>query len=203
MSFTVECNRIFWDATLAYRRLSNLNDTPENPYPRGSLFALLYDKNWVDNVQWDLEDLIRNPNIDPAEALTLKRKIDALNQRRTDTVEQIDTLFLQQFASVKPREGATLNTESPAWAVDRLSILNLKIFHMQRQATDLDATPEHRARCQQKLDVLLEQRVDLSTALEQLLEAYAEGSKVMKTYRQMKMYNDPFLNPILRGKDNH
>ncbi len=201
MSFTVECNRIFWDATLAYRRLADLDASPENPYSSETLFALVYEKNWVDNIQWDLEDIIRNPDIDPKEAVAIKRRIDALNQRRTDLVEQIDTLFLQQFADVTPVEGATLNTESPAWAVDRLSILNLKIYHMQRQATDLSATPEHRARCQAKLDVLLEQRVDLSTALEQLLEAYAAGTKVMKTYRQMKMYNDPSLNPILRGKE--
>jgi len=161
--------------------------------------ALLCEKNWIDNVQWDLEDIIRNPNIDPAEALGIKRRIDAWNQRRTDIVEQIDTLFFEQFAKVTPKETASLNTESPAWAVDRLSILTLKIYHMQLQATDLTATPEHRARCQQKLDVLLTQRVDLSTALDQLLEAYANGEKVMKTYRQMKMYNDPSLNPILRG----
>lgn len=201
MSFTVECNRIFWDATLAYRRLADLDASPENPYSSETLFALVYEKNWVDNIQWDLEDIIRNPDIDPKEALAIKRRIDALNQRRTDLVEQIDTLFLQQFANVTPVVGATLNTESPAWAVDRLSILNLKIYHMQRQATDLAATPEHRERCQAKLDVLLEQRVDLSTALEQLLEAYADGTKVMKTYRQMKMYNDPALNPMLRGKE--
>ena len=199
MSFSTECNRIFWANTLEYRRLHDVNATFSNPYPPATMQALLCEKNWIDNVQWDLEDIIRNPNIDPSEALGIKRRIDAWNQQRTDIVEQIDTLFFEQFAKVVPHETATLNTESPAWAVDRLSILTLKIYHMQLQATDLTATPEHRARCQQKLDVLLTQRVDLSTALDQLLEAYANGEKVMKTYRQMKMYNDPSLNPILRG----
>ena len=199
MSFSTECNRIFWANTLDYRRLHDVNATFSNPYPPATMQALLCEKNWIDNVQWDLEDIIRNPDIDPAEALSIKRRIDAWNQRRTDIVEQIDTLFFEQFAKVTPKETASLNTESPAWAVDRLSILTLKIYHMQLQATDLTATPEHRARCQQKLDVLLTQRVDLSTALDQLLEEYANGEKVMKTYRQMKMYNDPSLNPILRG----
>lgn len=199
MSFSTECNRIFWANTLEYRRLHDVNATFSNPYPPATMQALLCEKNWIDNVQWDLEDIIRNPDIDPAEALSIKRCIDAWNQRRTDIVEQIDTLFFEQFAKVTPKETASLNTESPAWAVDRLSILTLKIYHMQLQATDLTATPEHRARCQQKLDVLLTQRVDLSTALDQLLEEYANGEKVMKTYRQMKMYNDPSLNPILRG----
>ena len=199
MSFSTECNRIFWANTLEYRRLHDVNATFSNPYPPATMQALLCEKNWIDNVQWDLEDIIRTPDIDPTEALGIKRRIDAWNQRRTDIVEQIDTLFFEQFAKVTPKETASLNTESPAWAVDRLSILTLKIYHMQLQATDLTATPEHRARCQQKLDVLLAQRVDLSTALDQLLEAYANGEKVMKTYRQMKMYNDPSLNPILRG----
>ena len=199
MSFSTECNRIFWTNTLEYRRLHDVNATFSNPYPPATMQALLCEKNWIDNVQWDLEDIIRNPNIDPSEALGINRRIDAWNQQRTDIVEQIDTLFFEQFAKVVPHETATLNTESPAWAVDRLSILTLKIYQMQLQATDLTATPEHRARCQQKLDVLLTQRVDLSTALDQLLEAYANGEKVMKTYRQMKMYNDPSLNPILRG----
>ena len=199
MSFSTECNRIFWANTLEYRRLHDVNATFSNPYPPATMQALLCEKNWIDNVQWDLEDIIRNPEIDPVEALGIKRRIDSWNQRRTDIVEQIDTLFFEQFAKVTPKETASLNTESPAWAVDRLSILTLKIYHMQLQATDLTATPEHRARCQQKLDVLLTQRVDPSTALDQLLEAYANGEKVMKTYRQMKMYNDPSLNPILRG----
>ena len=200
MSFSIECNRIFWANTLEYRRINDVNTTLVNPYTAESMQALLCEKNWVDNVQWDLEDIIRNPAIDPKEALGIKRRIDAWNQRRTDIVEQIDTLFFEQFANVPTCAEATLNTESPAWAVDRLSILTLKIYQMQRQATDLEAAPEHRERCQQKLDILLTQRVDLSTALDQLLEAYAKGEKKMKTYRQMKMYNDPSLNPILRGK---
>lgn len=205
MSFSNTCNRIFWATTLEYRKKANINGEFKNPFPTENMEALLAQKNWIDNIQWDLEDLIRDPKINPTEALTLKRRIDALNQQRTDIVEKIDTLFFQQYTSVQPQPTATLNTESPAWAVDRLSILTLKIYHMQCQATDLSASAEHRDRCQTKLDVLLTQRVDLSTALDQLLEAYARGEKVMKTYRQMKMYNDPSLNPILRGtsSDSH
>ena len=200
MSVTTEFNRIFWATTLEFRRLRNLTALPPSSYPQNTLNDLLFKKNWIDNIQWDLEDIIRDPHIDPVKALEIKRKIDYWNQQRTDTVEQIDTLFFNQFATIQPLEDATLNTESPAWAIDRLSILTLKIYHMQLQATDLTATQEHRDRCQDKLDILLTQRVDLSTALEQLLDAYQRGEKVMKTYKQMKMYNDPSLNPILRGK---
>ncbi|MGP1362175.1 MAG: DUF4254 domain-containing protein [Bacteroides sp.] len=200
MSVTTEFNRIFWATTLEFRRLRNLTALPPSSYPQNTLNDLLFKKNWIDNIQWDLEDIIRDPHIDPVKALEIKRKIDYWNQQRTDTVEQIDTLFFNQFATIQPQEDATLNTESPAWAIDRLSILTLKIYHMQLQATDLTATQEHRDRCQNKLDILLTQRVDLSTALEQLLDAYQRGEKVMKTYKQMKMYNDPSLNPILRGK---
>lgn len=200
MSVTTEFNRIFWATTLEFRRLRNLTALPPSSYPQNTLNDLLFKKNWIDNIQWDLEDIIRDPHIDPVKALEIKRKIDYWNQQRTDTVEQIDTLFFNQFATIQPLEDATLNTESPAWAIDRLSILTLKIYHMQLQATDLTATQEHRDRCQGKLNILLTQRVDLSTALEQLLDAYQRGEKVMKTYKQMKMYNDPSLNPILRGK---
>ena len=199
MDFSTLCNRIFWEATMEYRRLGDVNAPMAEPYQPGSIEAMLYEKCWIDNAQWDLEDLIRDPNIVPAEALVLKRRIDASNQRRTDVVEVIDDYFLGRYADVKPQANATLNTESPAWAVDRLSILTVKIYMMQRQATDLSAETAHRARCQAKLDVLLEQRTDLSTALDELLAAYAEGAKLMKVYRQMKMYNDPTLNPRLRG----
>jgi hypothetical protein len=157
-------------------------------------------KCWIDTVQWHLEDLIRDPHIDLAEALQLKRRIDHSNQDRTDLVEEIDSYFRQQFSEVKVQADARLNTESPAWAVDRLSILELKIWHMKEQAERKDASEEHLTRCKLKLDVLLEQRVDLSTAIDQLLDDYQAGRKVMKVYRQMKMYNDPSTNPVLYKK---
>ena len=160
---------------------------------------MLYRKNWIDTVQWHYEDIIRDPHIDPVAALDLKRKIDASNQDRTDMVEYIDSYFLDFYKEVKPLPEATINTESPAWAVDRLSILALKIYHMQEEVNRPDATPEHRAKCQEKLNVLLEQKKDLSTALNQLLDDIAAGRKYMKVYKQMKMYNDEELNPILRG----
>ena len=202
MEFSTLCNRIFWECILAYRKLGNVDAPLANPFSASTIEARLYEKNWIDNVQWDLEDIIRNPDIDPVEALAIKRRIDRSNQNRTDLVEMIDSYFLERFSGVAHRPDATLNTESPAWAVDRLSILSLKIYQMQQQAIDLTSTPEHRASCQAKLDVLLEQRADLSQALDQLLQAYQNGEKVMKVYRQMKMYNDPALNPILQGKKN-
>jgi hypothetical protein len=160
----------------------------------------LYRKCWIDTVQWHYEDIIRDPNINPVAALDLKRQIDASNQDRTDMVEYIDGYFLEQYKNVQVRENATINTESPAWGVDRLSILALKVYHMNEEASRQDATKEHRAACQKKLDILLEQRVDLSTAIQQLLEDIAHGRKYMKVYKQMKMYNDDELNPVLRSQ---
>jgi hypothetical protein len=157
-------------------------------------------KNWIDTVQWHLEDLIRDPLIEPLEALKLKRKIDESNQRRTDVVEYIDNWFLEQYKDVTIQPGATINTESPAWAIDRLSILELKIYHMQIEATRINASEEHRKTCQQKLDILLVQREDLSIAIDQLLGDISNGRKYMKVYRQMKMYNDDSLNPVLYQK---
>ncbi|PID90516.1 MAG: hypothetical protein CSA97_02505 [Bacteroidetes bacterium] len=200
MTFSTLCNRIFWDCITSYRRLGDVDAACDNPFEAGTIEARLYEKNWIDNVQWDLEDIIRDPEIKPEEALKIKRRIDRSNQNRTDLVEMIDSYFLEKFSAVAAQEGATLNTESPAWAVDRLSILSLKIYMMQQQATDLSATQEHRDTCQAKLDVLLEQRADLSLAMDQLLEAYGKGEKVMKVYKQMKMYNDPSLNPMLKGQ---
>jgi hypothetical protein len=170
-----------------------------NPYPSGTIKASLFRKSWIDAVQWHLEDIIRDPQIDPVAALALKRRIDRSNQDRTDLVEEIDTYFREKFKDVSVLPNATLNTESPAWAIDRLSILALKIYHMREQVMRTDASAEHRARCQGKLDVLLEQREDLSTAIGQLLDDIAAGRKYMKVYRQMKMYNDPSTNPVLYG----
>lgn len=200
MSFTEQANKIFNQAISDYHLTDNVDTPICNPYQSDTIEHSLYLKCWIDTVQWHFEDIIRDPNIDPAEALTLKRRIDRSNQDRTDLVEEIDAYFRQLYSHVKPLDDARLNTESPAWAVDRLSILALKIYHMKEQTERPEATKEHRQRCQQKLEVLLEQQVDLSTAIDQLLEDIAQGRKYMKVYRQMKMYNDPATNPVLYKK---
>ena len=197
MTFTEQANKIFQQAIRDYHLTDNVDTPVNNPYERDSIEYKLYLKCWIDTVQWHFEDLIRDPHIDLAEALQLKRRIDHSNQDRTDLVEEIDTYFRQLFSDVEPKADARLNTESPAWAVDRLSILALKIYHMQEQTAREDATEAHRQLCQAKLDVLLEQQVDLSTAIDQLLDDIAAGRIYMKVYRQMKMYNDPSTNPIL------
>ena len=198
--FTTQSNRIFSQAIADYHRTDNVNAPINNPYKNGSIEYLLYLKNWIDTVQWHLEDIIRNPGIDPVEALKLKRRIDKSNQDRTDLVELIDSYFLEKYQGVKPLASATINTESPAWAIDRLSILALKIYHMRQDTLRTDASADHLAQCSQKLNVLLEQRKDLSTAIDQLLDDIEGGRKYMKVYKQMKMYNDPNLNPVLYAK---
>ena len=200
MTFTKKANEIFNQAIRDYHVKDDVDTPINNPYERGSIDFNLYLKCWIDTVQWHLEDIIRDPHIDPAEALGLKRRIDRSNQDRTDLVEEIDTYFRKKYADVKVKDDARLNTESPAWAIDRLSILALKIWHMKEQTERKDADAEHIERCKAKLDVLLEQQVDLSTAIDQLLEDIEAGSKYMKVYRQMKMYNDPATNPILYKK---
>ena len=197
MSFTENANRIFNQAIRDYHLLDNVDIPIHNPYNRDSIDFQLYQKCWIDTVQWHLEDIIRDPHINPLDALAIKRRIDHSNQDRTDIVEDIDTYFRKLFVEVKAQPDARLNTESPAWAVDRLSILALKIWHMQEQVDRKDANEEHVMRCKMKLSVLLEQQVDLSTAIDQLLEDYQQGCKIMKVYRQMKMYNDPNTNPVL------
>ncbi len=203
MTFTERSNEIFNQAIRDYHVKDNIDTPIQNPFEEGTIENRLYLKCWIDTVQWHFEDIIRDPGIDPAEALVLKRRIDKSNQDRTDLVEQIDSYFRQIYSEVTPLPDARLNTESPAWAVDRLSILALKIYHMNEQATRPDATPDHRERCQQKLNVLLEQQVDLSTAIDQLLEDIEAGRKYMKVYRQMKMYNDPSTNPVLYAKGSN
>ena len=200
MSFTTQSNQIFVQTIRDYHMKNDVDTPINNPYERGSIEHKLYLKCWIDTVQWHLEDIIRDPHIDPMEALQLKRRIDRSNQDRTDLVEQIDSYFRQLYADVQVQEDATINTESPAWAVDRLSILALKIYHMREQVERTDASQEHREKCDAKLLVLLEQQVDLSTAMDQLLDDISNGRKYMKVYRQMKMYNDPSTNPILYGK---
>ena len=200
MSFTKQSNEIFNQVINDYHIKDHVDTPINNPYERDTIENRLYLKCWIDTVQWHLEDLIRNPHIDPIEALQLKRRIDRSNQDRTDLVEQIDSYFRQYYSDVKVLDNATINTESPAWAVDRLSILALKIYHMKEQTERTDATEEHRKKCQAKLNVLLEQQVDLSTAIDQLLDDIQAGRKYMKVYRQMKMYNDPSTNPVLYKK---
>ena len=200
--FSNKANKIFQEVIEKYHEVNTVDQEFTNPYDKNThlLEHLLYRKCWIDTVQWHYEDIIRDPNIDPVAALKLKRQIDASNQDRTDTVEYIDSYFLEKYKDVTPRENATINTESPAWGVDRLSILALKIFHMNEESTREDASPDHRAKCNEKLNVLLEQRVDLSQAIDQLLADIEKGDKYMKVYRQMKMYNDDELNPVLRKK---
>jgi len=199
--FTTKANTIFQEVIDKYHVINTVDQNFTNPYTREvDLIAhLLYRKCWIDTVQWHYEDLIRDPQIDPVGALKLKRRIDASNQDRTDMVEYIDSYFLEKYKAVTPKASATINSESPAWAIDRLSILALKLFHMHEEATRANATNSHREACQKKLDVLMEQRVDLSKAIDQLLEDIAHGDKYMKVYKQMKMYNDDELNPVLRG----
>jgi len=188
---------IFEESISNYHIADNVDTLISNPYPKEKIEHLLYLKNWIDTVQWHLEDIIRSPAIDPAEALVIKRRIDASNQERTDVVEYIDSHFLHQYKNIKPQAGASINTESPAWAIDRLSILALKIYHMDAEANRAGASEEHKAACKKKLSLLLEQRKDLSQAIDELIRDIEQGKKYMKVYKQMKMYNDPSLNPVL------
>lgn len=188
---------IFEESIRDYHKFDNVDQPISNPYPNGDIKHLLYLKNWIDTVQWHFEDIIRDPQIDPVAALTLKRRIDASNQERTDMVEYIDSYFLQLHKDVQVKADAKINSESPAWAIDRLSILSLKIYHMNEEATRTEASQDHRDKCQVKLDVLLEQKKDLTTAIDDLLNDIASGVKYMKVYKQMKMYNDEELNPVL------
>lgn len=192
-----DCIHIFQQSIIDYHIKDDVDAPVKNPSIIHSIQWILYNKNRIDTVQWHLEDIIRNPHIDANEALQIKRRIDASNQQRTDMVEQIDDWFLHEYKDVIPQADATINTESPAWAIDRLSILELKIHHMRLEVEREDATAEHRQLCFNKLTILLEQRVDLSLAINQLLDDISAGRKKMKVYRQMKMYNDASLNPVL------
>ena len=192
--------KIFEESIQKYHIIDDVYQSFENPYPSNEISHLLYRKNWIDTVQWHYEDIIRDPEINPVDALDLKRKIDASNQDRTDTVEYIDSYFLDKYKNVVAIPEATINSESPAWAIDRLSILALKIYHMEEEVNRPDASETHKLKCQEKLNVLLEQRKDLSTAIDQLLNDIERGNKYMKVYKQMKMYNDDELNPVLRNQ---
>ena len=200
MNLVEVSNQIFRTAVVDYHITNDVDAPMRNPYALGTIEHDLYLKNWIDTVQWHLEDIIRDPQIDPAEALLLKRRIDKSNQDRTDLVERIDSYFWEQYHIVQPKENAKINTESPAWAIDRLSILHVKIYHMQEQVNRTDVCQEQHDKCAAKLAVLQEQLQDMTTSITQLLQDYASGERIMKVYRQMKMYNDPTLNPVLYKK---
>lgn len=200
MNLVEVSNQIFRTAVVDYHITNDVDAPMRNPYALGTIEHDLYLKNWIDTVQWHLEDIIRDPQIDPAEALLLKRRIDKSNQDRTDLVERIDSYFWEQYHTVLPKTNAKINTESPAWAIDRLSILHVKIYHMQEQVNRTDVCQEQHDKCAAKLAVLQEQLQDMTTSITQLLEDYASGERIMKVYRQMKMYNDPMLNPVLYKK---
>jgi hypothetical protein len=194
--------KIFEKAVNDYHVYDDITRNPNNPFENKSFEHLLYEKNWIDTVQWHYEDIIRDPDIDPSEGMKLKRLIDSSNQNRTEMVEYIDSYFLNLYSSVTTRENAKVNTESPAWAIDRLSILILKIYHMEEESNRKDVSEDHRNNCQKKLNVLIEQREDLSESIDQLLIDLSTGIKKMRVYKQMKMYNDESLNPVLYKKDD-
>jgi hypothetical protein len=199
--FSSKANSIFQEAISLYKVLNSVDQSFQNKYNKEQdlIAHLLFRKCWIDTIQWAYEDIIRDPNIDPVSALKLKRMIDASNQDRTDTVEFIDGYFLDLYKDIQPTSSAKINSESPAWAIDRLSILAIKIYHMQLETVREDASQSHRSSCLSKLNILLEQRKDLSSAIDDLLEDISAGKKFMKVYKQMKMYNDNELNPVLRA----
>lgn len=196
-SFSAFAWDIFNQSILDYHKTDNIDNPENNPYTKQSLEHILYSKNWIDTVQWHLEDIIRDENIDPVKALEIKRRIDSSNQKRTDLVEFIDSWFLNKYKEILPNPDARINTETPAWAIDRLSILALKVYHMDWEVNRESASDEHKEKCQTKLNVLLEQRKDLGLAIDLLLEDIEAGKVKIKTYKQMKMYNDEELNPVL------
>ena len=193
--------KVFEKSVYDYHVYDDINRLASNPYDKKDFEHLLYEKNWIDTVQWHYEDIIRDPDIDPNEGMSLKRLIDSSNQNRTEMVEYIDSYFLKLYSNVSPKPDAKVNTESPAWALDRLSILILKIYHMKEESLRKDVSEQHRNTCNEKLQVLLEQQKDLSESIDQLLEDLSKGEKKMKVYKQMKMYNDETLNPVLYKKD--
>ncbi len=194
------CYQVFQRSINDYHKTDDVDTSVKNPYPTGSFEHLLYGKNWIDTVQWHLEDIIRDPAIQPEEALKIKRRIDKSNQDRTDLVERIDDYFLAEFRNVQTKPGVRINSETPAWLLDRMSILLLKIYHMKEQTERTDVGPDHIAKCKTKLATLLEQREDMKNAFDELMEDIGSGERRFKVYRQMKMYNDETLNPVLYGQ---
>ena len=203
MSISKTCNSIFQQVIDDYHLQNFIDANKSNPYNNSNSFEkMIYDKCWIDTIQWHLEDIIRVPDISPDEALKIKRRIDSSNQDRTDMVEALDDYFFEKYSNSSPSKLAILNTETPAWAIDRLSILALKIFHMNEEANRKSASDEHRKKCSEKLEGLLIQRENLSKAIDQLLENISKGEVIISSYKQMKMYNDDSLNPELYSKDD-
>ena len=203
MSTSSICNNVFNRVLEDYHVSDFVDAKKTNPFnDTSSLEKIIYDKCWIDTVQWHLEDIIRKPDINPKEALKIKRRIDSSNQHRTDMVEMIDDYFFEKYSNSNPAENAILNTETPAWAIDRLSILTLKIYHMNEEANRISASDHHRKKCSEKLDTLLIQRKNLSKAIDQLLNNISDGNVIIATYKQMKMYNDESLNPELYSKND-
>jgi len=194
-----DCYKVFQQCIQDYHQFDDDNSPVKNPYTPDSFEALLYSKNWIDTVQWHLEDIIRLPDINPVEGIQLKRRIDKSNQDRTDMVEKIDDYLLDSFKLVVPKAGSRINSETPAWLLDRMSILMLKIYHMKEQTARTDASAEHIQRCVLKLNILTEQKSDMRLALDEMIEDIESGNRRFKVYRQMKMYNDASLNPMLYG----
>ena len=196
-----DCYNIFQQSIVDYHAHDDVDAPIKNPFASKSFNSLLYGKNWIDTVQWHLEDLIRVPTIDPVEALKIKRRIDKSNQDRTDMVEKLDDYFLEEFKHVKAGAGTRINSETPAWLLDRMSILMLKIYHMKEQTERQDVGADHIEKCQIKLNILLEQKNDMRQAFDELIEDIQQGNRKFKVYRQMKMYNDSSLNPMLYGRN--
>ena len=194
-----DCYTIFQQSIEDYHKEDHVDTPIHNPFPVGSFNSLLYAKNWIDTVQWHLEDIIRVPTIDPVQGIQIKRRIDKSNQNRTDIVEKIDDFFLEQFKSVIANPDTRINSETPAWLLDRMSILMLKIYHMKEQTERKDASREHLNACEAKLAILIEQKLDMQLAYDELIDDIANGKRRFKVYRQMKMYNDASLNPMLYG----
>ncbi len=191
------CYKIFEQSVSDYHLHNNVDQSIKNPFPENSFESLLYLKNYIDTVQWHLEDIIRDPKIDPVKALEIKRRIDQSNQHRTDVVEKMDDRFVEYFKEVKFTTEARLNSETPAWLLDRMSILVLKIYHMKEQTERRDASADHIQKCLSRLSVLMEQRTDMAGCFDDLMEDVRNGKRRIKVYRQMKMYNDASMNPVL------
>lgn len=202
MRKAIEGYAVFEHSIQDYHRSDDIDTPIDNPYPNGGFENLLYAKSWIDTVQWHLEDLIRIPSIDPKEGMLIKRRIDKSNQDRTDLVEKIDDFFLDQFKAVIVLPGTRINSETPAWLLDRMSILSLKIYHMREQTERKDAGADHVAKCRLKLNILWEQRSDMMTAFDEMMDDIGSGRRRFKVYRQLKMYNDASLNPMLYGSKN-
>lgn len=192
-----ECYSVFQKSIDNYHLTDDVDVKIKNPFRPESFESLLYLKNWIDTVQWHLEDIVRKPDIEPVEGISIKRRIDKSNQYRTDTVEKIDDFFLESFKQIQYKTGAKINSETPAWLLDRMSILMLKIYHMQEQTLRKDVAAEHIGKCRDRLSILLEQKTDMQVAFDELIQDIGNGLRKFKVYRQMKMYNDETLNPML------